>query len=77
MCTCLFVCTVDHESLLARGHRRIIKLWSKRALWAAVGDYKRKIPKVVLDIISKRQRVTPKQWANYTTASMAIKLYNG
>jgi len=46
-----------------------------RALRAAVGDYKRKIPKVVLDIISKR--ATPKQSANYTTASMAIKLYNG
>jgi len=29
----------------------------------------------MLDIISKR--ATPKQWANYTTASMAIELYNG
>jgi len=29
----------------------------------------------VLDVISKR--ATPKQWANYTPASMAIKLYNG
>jgi len=53
------------------------KLYSShyRALRAAIGDYKRKIPKAVLDIISKR--ATPKQWANYTTASMAIKLYNG
>jgi len=56
-------------------------LWKKlysshyRALRAAVGDYKRKIPKAVLDIISKR--ANPKQWANYTTASMAIKLCNG
>jgi len=53
------------------------KLYSAhyRALRAAVGDYKRKIPKAVLDIITKC--ATPKQWANYTTAKMAIKLYNG
>jgi len=35
----------------------------------------KKIPKVVLDIISKR--ATLKQCTNYTTASIAIKLYNG
>jgi len=45
-----------------------------RALRAAIGDYKRKLPKAVLDIIAKR--ATPKQWSNYVTASTAIKLFN-
>jgi len=45
-----------------------------RALRAAVGDYRGKLPKVVLDIITKR--ATPKRWAYNTTTSMAIKLFN-
>jgi len=46
-----------------------------RALRAVLGDYKRKVPKVVLNIISKR--ATPKQWANYRKAPLAITLFNG
>jgi len=37
-------------------------------------DKKNKIPRAMLDIISKRAR--PRQWANYITASTVIKLYN-
>jgi len=45
-----------------------------RALRAAIGDYSRKIPRVVLDVIAKR--ATPKEWSNYINASTAIKVYN-
>jgi len=39
-----------------------------------VGDYKRKLPRAILDIIAKR--ATPKQRSNYVTALTAIKLFN-
>jgi len=45
-----------------------------RAIRAAIGDYKKKVPRSVLNIISKR--ATPKEWANYSSASTAIALYN-
>jgi len=46
-----------------------------RALRAVVGDYKRKLPRAVLNIITKR--ATPRQWSNYAACSLAIKLFNG
>lgn len=45
-----------------------------RAIRAAVNDFKKKIPRTVLNIISKR--ATPKQWARYAIAKTVIKLYN-
>jgi len=45
-----------------------------RAIRAAVGDNRRKLPRGVLDVISKR--APPRQWAKYTNASTAIKLIN-
>jgi len=45
-----------------------------RAIRAAIRDCKNKIPRTVLDVISKRAR--PRQWANYITASTVIKLHN-
>jgi len=45
-----------------------------RAVRAAVRDFKRSIPRAMLDIISKR--APPRQWSNYTTASTAMWLYN-
>jgi len=45
-----------------------------RVIRAAIKDYKRKVPRAVLNIISKR--ATPKQWARYTVAKTIIKLYN-
>jgi len=45
-----------------------------RALRVAVRDAKRKLPRALLNIISKR--ATPRQWAKYTTTSTSIKLLN-
>jgi len=45
-----------------------------RAIHAAVRDFKRKIPKVMLGVISKR--ASPRMWSNYITASTATSLYN-
>lgn len=45
-----------------------------RAIHAAIGAYKKKIPRSVLDIICKR--ATPKEWANYASVSTVITLYN-
>jgi len=45
-----------------------------KAIRAAVRDYKRSIPRVMLDIISKR--APPRQWANYSSASTAMWLFN-
>jgi len=45
-----------------------------RSIRAAVCNYKREIPKVVLNIISKR--ATPNQWGYYATAKCVINLYN-
>jgi len=51
---------------LNRQHYRVIR--------AAVGDFSRRIPRAVLDIIAKR--ATPKEWSSYINSSTAIKLYN-
>jgi len=45
-----------------------------RAIRAAVRDHRRKLPRGLLDIISKR--APPRQWAKYVNASTAIKLIN-
>jgi len=45
-----------------------------RAIRAAVKDVKRRIPRVMLNIISKR--ATPRQWADYSIANAAINLIN-
>jgi len=45
-----------------------------RAIRAAVGDWKTKIPRAVLDIIGKR--ANPRKWAQYSIASYVIKAYN-
>jgi len=45
-----------------------------RAIRAAICDHKKKIPRAMLNIITKR--ATPKQWARYTVPKTVIKLYN-
>jgi len=45
-----------------------------RAIRAAVKDHKRRLPKALLDVISKR--APPKQWSKYINSSTAIKLIN-
>jgi len=44
-----------------------------RAIRAAVGDWKTKIPRAILDVIGKR--ANPHQWAQYTIARFVIKAY--
>jgi len=44
-----------------------------RALRAAVGDFRKRIPCQELDRICKR--ATPRQWSNYITSKTAIKLF--
>jgi len=45
-----------------------------RVIRATICDYKKKVPRTMLNIISKR--ATPKQWAQYTIAKTVIKLFN-
>jgi len=45
-----------------------------RAIRATICDFKKKVPRSVLDIISKR--ATPKQWSRYVLAKTVIKLFN-
>jgi len=45
-----------------------------RAIRAAVGDWKTKIPRAVLDVI--RKRANPRQWAKYSISRFVIKAYN-
>jgi len=45
-----------------------------RVICAAVRDFKRKIPKVMLEVISKR--APPRMWSNYVTAPTVMSLYN-
>jgi len=58
------------------GHQSWKRLFSQhyRAIRAAVGDWKTKIPRAVMDLIGKR--ANPRQWAQYSIASYAIKAYN-
>jgi len=44
------------------------------AIGTAVSDFKRELPKVLLEIISKR--APPRMWSKYITASTAIRLFN-
>jgi len=58
------------------GHQSWKRLFSQhyRAIRAAVGDWRTKIPRAVLDIIGKR--ANPRQWAQYSVANYTIKAYN-
>jgi len=57
-------------------HQSWKRLFSQhyRAVRAAVGDWRTKIPRAVLDIIGKR--ANPRQWAQYSVTNYTIKAYN-
>lgn len=70
----VFYCCQVWIGCLTSSNWRRINSAHYRALRAVYGDYKCKIKRTELDKASRR--ATPSEWANFSTASTVIKLFN-
>lgn len=75
LCSSLLWCTsLDITSNLHYSLWKRLESQHYRAIRAAVREFKRKIPRVTLDVVSKI--APPRMWWNYSTASRPVNLYN-